>query len=58
MLIAITATMIIAISFGAFIVLWAATAMTRGAIEVDSGLEEQPIEEWSLRATPPQLRLS
>jgi hypothetical protein len=58
MLIAITATMIIAISFGAFIVLWSAAAMTRGAVEMDPGLEEQPIEEWPLRATPPQLRLS
>lgn len=58
MLIAITATIIVAISFGAFIVLWAATAMTRRSIEVDSGLEEQPIEEWALRATPPQLGLS
>lgn len=58
MLIAITATIIIAISFGAFIVLWAATAMARRSIETDPGLEEQPIEEWSLRTAPPQFRLS
>lgn len=58
MLIAITATMIIAVSFGAFIVLWAAAAMTRRSIELDPGLEEQPIEEWTPRAAQPQLRLS
>ncbi|HHY54423.1 MAG TPA: hypothetical protein GYA08_03195 [Chloroflexi bacterium] len=58
MLIAITATMIVAISFGAFIVLWAAVAMTRRAVEVDAGLEEQPLEEWTLGMPSTQLRLS
>jgi hypothetical protein len=42
MLIAITATMIIAIGLGAFVVLLAAVAMTRRAVELDPGLEEQP----------------
>lgn len=58
MLIAITASVIVAIGFGTFIVLWAAVAMTHRAVEVDPGLEEQPIEEWSLRTSSTQLRLS
>lgn len=58
MLIAITATMIVAISFGTFIVLWAAVAMTRRAVEVDASLEEQPLEEWTLGIPSTQLRLS
>jgi hypothetical protein len=58
MLIAITATMIIAIGLGTFVVLLAAVAMTRRAVELDPGLEEQPIEEWSLAAPSAQMRLS
>lgn len=58
MLIAITATMIIAIGLGAFVVLLAAVAMTRRAVELDPGLEEQPIEEWSMATTSAQMRLS
>jgi hypothetical protein len=58
MLIAITATMIIAIGLGAFVVLLAAVAITRRAVELDPGLEEQPIEEWPMTAPSTQLRLS
>jgi len=57
MLIGITAAMIVAIGLGMFVTLLAATAMTRRAVEMDPGLEEQPIEEWSLRSST-QLRLS
>jgi hypothetical protein len=63
-LIGITAAMIIAIGVGIFVVLFAATAMTRRSVELDRGLEEQPIEQWitstpSLRAnSSTQLRLS
>ncbi len=46
MLIGITAAVIIAIGIGMSVVLLAAAAMTRRSIELDPGLEEQPIEQW------------
>ncbi len=48
MLIAITAAILIAIGFGAFVVLFAASAMTQRTVEIDPALEEQPIENWGL----------
>lgn len=48
MLIAITAAILIAIGSGAFVVLFAATAMTRRTVDMDPLLEEQPIENWEL----------
>lgn len=48
MLIAITAAILIGIGFGAFIVLLAASAMTRRTVDLDRSLEEQPIENWGL----------
>ncbi len=49
MLIAITAAILISVGIGAFVLLLAATAMTRRAMELDSSLEEQPIENWGLK---------
>lgn len=57
MLIAITATMIIAIGLGAFVVLLAAVAITRRAVELDPGLKGL-IEKWPMTAPSTQLRLS
>lgn len=48
MLIGITAAVIIAFGFGTFVVLFAATAMTRRVVEFDPGLEEQPLEQWAM----------
>lgn len=48
MLIAITAAILIGIGVGAFVLLFAASAMTRRAVDLDSSLEEQPIENWGL----------
>jgi len=64
MLIGITAAIIIAIGIGMFAVLLAATAMTRRSIDLDAGLEEQPIEQWTVTgknaglSSPTHLRLS
>ncbi len=64
MLIGITAAIVIAVAFGAFIVVFAAAAMARRSVELDCGLEERPIEQWSMSGTasglnaPTQLRLS
>jgi len=46
MVIGVTAAILIAISVGISVVLLAAAAMTRRAVELDPGLEEQPIEQW------------
>lgn len=51
MLIAITAAILIGIGFGAFIVLFAASAMTRRTVDLDRSLEEQPIENWGMSAS-------
>lgn len=48
MFIAITAAILISIGFGAFIVLYAASAITRQTANIDRSLEEQPIETWGL----------
>lgn len=48
MLIGITAAMIVALGFGAFVVLFAASAMARRSVDSDPGLEEQPLESWSI----------
>ena len=48
MFIAITAAILISIGFGAFIVLYAASAITRQTVDLDRSLEEQPIENWGL----------
>lgn len=48
MLIAITAAVLIAIGSGAFVILFAATAMTHRTVDRDPSLEEQPIENWGL----------
>lgn len=44
MLIGITAAILIAMSAGAFVILLAATAMTRRTVEMDPALEEQPLD--------------
>ncbi len=46
MIIGITAAILISISIGITVVLLAAAAMTRRSVELDPGLEEQPIEHW------------
>ncbi len=48
MLIAITSAILIGIGVGAFVLLFAASAMTRRSVDLDSSLEEQPIENWGL----------
>ena len=48
MLIAITSAILIGIGVGAFVLLFAASAMTRRSVDLDSSLEEQPIENWRL----------
>ncbi|HRW46228.1 MAG: hypothetical protein M9936_01870 [Caldilinea sp.] len=50
MFIAITAAILISIGFGAFIVLFAASAITRQTVELDRSLEEQPMENWGLNS--------
>lgn len=51
MFIAITAAILISIGFGVFIVLYAASAITRQTVELDRSLEEQPIENWGLNSS-------
>lgn len=51
MLIGITAAILIAISAGAFVILLAAAAMTKRAVELDPALEEQPLDHWSPSST-------
>ncbi|GIK75296.1 MAG: hypothetical protein BroJett021_42840 [Chloroflexota bacterium] len=46
MVIGITAAILISISIGVTVVLLAAAAMTRRSVELDPGLEEQPVEQW------------
>lgn len=64
MMIGITAAIVIALSAAISVVLIAAAAMTRRAVEMDPGLEEQPIEQWTSSSShirvnsPTQLRLS
>jgi len=55
MLIATTAAILISVGIGAFVLLLAATAMARRAIDLDGGLEEQPIENWELNSGQPTL---
>jgi hypothetical protein len=56
--------MMIAVCAGVFVVLLAATAMTRRSEELDPALEEQPIEQWTATTSgigagsSTQLRLS
>ena len=47
MLIWIAIAILIALGFGSFIVLLAATAITGRAVEFDSELQEQPLEQWA-----------
>lgn len=51
MLVGITAAILVAISAGAFVILLAAAAMTKRAVELDPALEEQPLDHWSPSST-------
>lgn len=55
MLIVITITLLWTIGSGAFVMLFAATALTQRTLAIDSSFEEQPVKYWRLDAPAPTL---
>ena len=50
MLIVITIALLWAIGSGAFVMLFAATALTKRTLAIDPSFEEQPVKYWRLNA--------
>ena len=55
MLIVITTTLLLALGVGAFVMLLAATALTRRTLAMDPSFDEQPLKHWGLNASAPTL---
>ncbi|MCB9118662.1 MAG: hypothetical protein M9936_00800 [Caldilinea sp.] len=51
MLIVITTTLLLALGSGAFVMLFAATALTKRTLAMDPSFDEQPLKHWGLNAS-------